>query len=145
NTVGFDWHPRTHELWFTDNGRDWLGPNSPPDELDRAPRPGLDFGFPYCHGRVVSDPEFGAGHPCAQYIPPQVELAAHVAALGMRFYTGAMFPRAWGGRIFIAEHGSWNRLDPVGYRLVTVDPASPAPREEVFAAGWLQGRGAWGR
>ncbi len=74
-----------------------------------------------------------------------MELAAHVAALGMRFYTGGMFPPAWGGRIFIAEHGSWNRLDPVGYRIVTVDPASPTPREEVFAAGWLRRRAAWGR
>ncbi|HJV34665.1 PQQ-dependent sugar dehydrogenase, partial [Geomonas sp.] len=95
NTVGFDWHPVTHELWFTDNGRDWMGDNLPPDELNRAPRPGLHFGFPYWHGRTIKDPDFGSRMKKEDFVPPDVELPAHVAALGMRFYTGAMFPKEY--------------------------------------------------
>jgi len=146
NTVGFDWHPETKELWFTDNGRDWLGDDSPPDELNRAPHSGLHFGFPYCHGGDVSDPEFGKEFPCKGFVPPALELGAHVAALGMRFYTGAMFPAAYRGQIFIAEHGSWNRKKKVGYRVALVRLRDGKPiAEEVFAEGWLQGEKAWGR
>jgi glucose/arabinose dehydrogenase len=154
NTVGFDWHPETHELWFTDNGRDYLGDDHPPDELNRAPHGGMHFGYPYCHGRDVSDPQFGKGHPCADFTPPELELPAHVASLGMRFYTGAMFPREYRGRIFIAEHGSWNRSVPVGYRVVSVPlQGGHAVAEEPFAYGWLPATGsgplgrrvAWGR
>ncbi|HEX9870088.1 MAG TPA: PQQ-dependent sugar dehydrogenase, partial [Candidatus Tectomicrobia bacterium] len=120
NTVGFDWHPVTKELWFTDNGRDWLGDDQPPDELNYAPQPGLHFGFPYCHGGTIPDPEFGSKHPCSEFAPPVQNLAPHVAALGMRFYTGTMFPESYRQQIFIAEHGSWNRTTPVGYRITLV-------------------------
>src|SRR5439155_17838725 len=104
NTVGFDFHPGTHDLWFTENGRDTDGNDLPPDELDWAPRPGMHFGFPYCDGHV-EDPNFG-GHTCAEFAPPAIDLAPHAAALGMRCYDGAMFPPEYRGRIFIGEHGS---------------------------------------
>ena len=150
NTVGFDWHPQTKELWFTDNGRDYLGDDAPPDELNRAPRSGLHFGYPYCHGRNTPDPEFGVGKSCADYVAPAVELGPHVAAIGMRFYTGRMFPEKYRNRIFIAEHGSWNRTEPIGYRVMSVQLENGrAARYEVFAEGWLPkvpGRPvAWGR
>jgi glucose/arabinose dehydrogenase len=146
NTVGFDWHPATRELWFTDNGRDWLGPDAPPDELDRAPRAGLHFGFPFCHGGTILDPDFGAGQRCADYTAPERVLGAHVAALGMRFYPGTMFPPAYREQIFIAEHGSWNRVIPVGYRITLVRLENGrAVSYEPFATGWLRGGSAWGR
>jgi glucose/arabinose dehydrogenase len=147
NTVGFDWEPKCGELWFTDNGRDWLGDDRPSDELNHAPRPGLHFGYPYRHGREVADPEYGQRQPAGlTTTPPALELGAHVAALGMRFYTGGMFPAEYRERIFIAEHGSWNRTDPAGYRLISVILAdNKAIRQEVFASGWLAGRTAWGR
>ena len=145
NTVGFDWDSGG-ALWFTDNGRDFLGANSPPDELNRAERDGLHFGFPYCHGGDLPDKEF-AGRPCAEFVPPVARLDAHVATLGMRFYRGTMFPPEYRGRVFIAEHGSWNRLIPVGYRITTVRFEKGKARYEVFAEGWLSRarRGAWGR
>jgi glucose/arabinose dehydrogenase len=144
--VGFDWDPRTRALWFTDNGRDWLGDDRPPDELNDAPRPGLHFGFPYCHGRSIPDPEFGSRHTCAEFTPPAIELGPHVAALGMRFYTGSMFPPEYRGQIFIAEHGSWNRSRPIGYRVTLVRLAEGrAASYEVFAEGWLRDGRAWGR
>jgi glucose/arabinose dehydrogenase len=146
NTVGFDWHPDTGELWFTDNGRDWLGNEAPPDELNRAPRAGLHFGYPYCHGKAIADPDFGDKRACTEFTPPARELGAHVAALGMRFYTGTRFPAPWRGRIFIAEHGSWNRFPPFGYRITTVRlDGDRAVAYEVFAEGWLKGLTAWGR
>jgi glucose/arabinose dehydrogenase len=146
NTVGFDWHPQSGVLWFTDNGRDWMGDDRPPDELNRAPRPGLHFGFPYCHGRDLADPEFGTGRDCADYRPPALSLGPHVAALGMRFYTGRQFPEAYRGRIFIAEHGSWNRAVAIGYRVMQVSVADGRASDyRVFARGWLQGGTAWGR
>lgn len=145
NTVGFDWHPETGELWFTDNGRDWMGPDTPPDELNRAPRAGLHFGFPYFHGRVP-DPEFAGDRRLSGFAAPELELGAHVAALGMRFYTGAMFPAEYRGQIFIAEHGSWNRLSPVGYRVTLARlKDGRAAAYEVFAEGWLKKGSAWGR
>jgi len=146
NTVGFDWRPGTGELWFTDNGRDHLGPDAPPDELNRAIAPGAHYGFPFCHGGDVPDPEL-TGHACAEFTPPVARLGAHVAALGMRFYTGTRFPPTYHGRAFIAEHGSWNRLLPVGYRITTVRFEDGAARYEVFADGWLSRvrRSAWGR
>ncbi len=146
NTVGFDWHPQTGELWFTDNGRDRLGDNIPPDELNRAPRSGLHYGFPYCHGFEVLDPQFGEGHSCSEFTLPEIALGPHVAALGMRFYTGDMFPGEYRNQIFIAEHGSWNRTVPIGYRvtLVRLD-GNRAESYEVFAEGWLQNGSDWGR
>ncbi len=146
NTVGFDWDPRTRELWFTDNGRDWLGDNLPPDELNHAPRKGMDFGFPYRYGDNVPDPEYGRRGGKRHFTPPAMDLGPHVASLGMRFYTGGMFPERYRGQIFIAEHGSWNRTAPIGYRVTLVRlKGGKAISYEPFAWGWLQGRRAWGR
>ncbi|MGE5466979.1 MAG: PQQ-dependent sugar dehydrogenase [Ignavibacteria bacterium] len=146
NSVGFDWHPRTHEFWFTDNGRDWLGDDQPPDELDRAPRPGLHFGYPYCHGGDIADPEFGSRRPCREFTPPARQLGPHVAALGMRFYDGTQFPPEYRNAIFIAEHGSWNRARKIGYRVSVVKlEGNDTVSYESFASGWLQGEKAWGR
>ena len=146
NTVGFDWSPETEELWFTDNGRDWLGDNLPPDELNRAPEPGMHFGFPYCHAGDIPDPEFGNVRNCSEFTPPELKLGPHVAALGMTFYTGTMFPEEYRNQIFIAEHGSWNRKIPIGYRVTLVRLENGTPVSyEPFADGWLQGLAAWGR
>jgi len=146
NTVGFDWHPVTKDLWFTDNGRDWLGDDQPPDELNHAPQPGMHFGFPYCHGGTIPDPEFGSKHTCSEFAPPVQKLAPHVAALGMRFYTGTMFPESYRQQIFIAEHGSWNRTTPIGYRITLVRlDSNRAVSYEPFAEGWLQNGRPWGR
>ena len=146
NSVGFDWDPRTHELWFTDNGRDWLGDDSPPDELNHAPTAGMHFGFPYCHGATISDPEFGRRRPCADFTPPAQNLGPHVAALGMRFYTGTQFPEAYRNQILIAEHGSWNRSKKIGYRVSLVRMENgKGVAYEPFATGWLQGETSWGR
>jgi glucose/arabinose dehydrogenase len=146
NSVGLDWHPVTKELYFTDNSRDWLGDDIPSDELNHALRRGLHFGFPYCHQGDVLDPEFGQGHACSAYAPPLLKLGPHVAALGLRFYTGTMFPPAYQNRIIIALHGSWNRTHKTGFKLmqVTLLPEQP-PQAEVFAEGWLQGEEFWGR
>jgi len=146
NSVGFDWHPETKELWFTDNGRDWLGDELPSDELNHAPRAGMHFGYPHCHQGDTPDPEFGPGRACSEFVPPALNLGAHVAALGMRFYTGSQFPAEYRNSIFIAEHGSWNRSKKIGYRVRRVVLAgSKVVRHEVFAEGWLQGESAWGR
>lgn len=146
NTVGFDWHPQTRELWFTDNGRDWLGDDLPPDELNHAPKAGMHFGYPYCHGGDILDPEYGKMRSCTDYTPPVTKLGPHVASLGMRFYTGSMFPERYRNQIFIAEHGSWNRRAKIGYRvtLVTLD-GNKALNYEPFAEGWLRDGDAWGR
>lgn len=147
NTVGFAWHPVTKELWFTDNGRDELGDDVPVDELNRAPQAGMHFGFPFCHQGDTLDPEFGEGRSCEEFVAPARKLGPHVAALGMRFYTGEMFPAEYRGDIFIAEHGSWNRTAPLGYRLTRVRlEGDRATSYEVFAEGWLRSDGeAWGR
>lgn len=148
NTVGFDWHPVTKELWFTDNGRDMLGDDLPPDELNRAPRAGLHFGFPYFFAGDVPDPEFSKGKTAANYQAPARKLGAHVAALGLKFYTGKQFPAQYRNQIFIPEHGSWNRSQKSGYRisLVKLDPTgTKAVSYEPFATGWLQGQQSWGR
>ncbi|MGH7549548.1 MAG: PQQ-dependent sugar dehydrogenase [Gemmatimonadota bacterium] len=147
NSVGFDWHPETGVLWFTDNGRDRLGDNVPPDELNRAPEAGLHFGYPFCHGGDVPDPEFGDGRPCSEFTPPAQKLGPHVAGLGMRFYTRDMFPAEYRNQIFIAEHGSWNRSEKIGYRvmLVRLDESGTPVSYEPFAEGWLQGEEEWGR
>jgi glucose/arabinose dehydrogenase len=146
NSVGFDFQPETGELWFTDNGRDWLGDDQPPDELNHLTRPGEHFGFPYCHGDGLRDPEHNAGRACSEFTPPARLLGPHVAALGMRFYTGRMFPERYRGGIFIAEHGSWNRSTPIGYRVtfVTIE-GGRATSYEPFASGWLKDGSASGR
>lgn len=146
NSVGFTWHPETAELWFTDNGRDRLGDDLPPDELNRAPEPGSHFGYPYCHGGEIPDPEFGADKSCDDYTAPAQELGPHVAALGVKFYTGTLFPAEYQGQIFIAEHGSWNRSRKIGYRVSVVRLEDGAPVSyEVFAEGWLKRERVSGR
>ena len=146
NTVGFDWQPSTGRLWFTDNGRDLLGDDVPGDELNRIDRDGQHFGYPYCHQGNVADPDFGAGHPCRNYAPPARRLDPHVAALGMRFYTGRQFPARYRGAIFIAEHGSWNRTEKSGYRVMVVRvDGSRAVAYEPLVTGFEQGGQAWGR
>lgn len=146
NTVGFDWHPVTKELWFTDNGGDNLGNDVPPDELNHAPKQGLNFGYPYCHGGDIPDPQFGKKRSCSEFTPPAQKLGPHVAALGMRFYTGSMFPAEYRNQIFIAEHGSWNRSTPIGYRITVVQlENNKAVSYKPFAEGWLQAGRAWGR
>lgn len=140
NSVGFAWHPTTKQLWFTENGRDNLGNDMPTDELNTAPQAGMHFGFPYCHQGDILDPEFGKGKDCKNYAAPAQKLGPHVAALGMRFYTGDQFPTAYKDQIFIAEHGSWNRSEPIGYRvtLVKLDSSGKALSYTDFATGWLQ-------
>lgn len=146
NTVGFDWHPETGVIWFTDNGRDMMGDNIPPDELNRAPKAGMHFGYPYIHGADISDPEFGEGHDPADYTAPAQELGPHVAAIGMSFYTGKQFPAKYRNHVFIAEHGSWNRSSKIGYRITLVRiEDGKAVSYEPFAHGWLQGEENWGR
>jgi glucose/arabinose dehydrogenase len=146
NTVGFDWHPSTNELWFTDNGRDMMGDNIPPDELNRAPQIGMHFGYPFVHGDDIIDPEFGEGKDPSDYTVPAQYLGPHVAALGMRFYTGDMFPTEYKNQIFIAEHGSWNRSTKIGYRVMLVKlDGNQTVSYETFADGWLNGDSVSGR
>jgi glucose/arabinose dehydrogenase len=123
-----------------------LGDNAPPDELNYAPHIGMNFGFPYCHGADLPDPQFGHAPPCSEFTPPSLDLPAHVAALGMRFYTGTMFPPAYRNQIFIAEHGSWNRSIPIGYRISLAEFGDKQTlKYRVFASGWLKAEFHWGR
>lgn len=147
NSVGFDWHPKTHVLWFTDNGRDWMGDDLPPCELNVCPEPGAHFGFPFCHGRSIPDPDYGKNVRCETFSPPAQELGPHVAPLGMCFYNHTAFPSRYHNGIFIAEHGSWNRSQPIGYRVTFVPVEdNKALGYEVFASGWLRKDGSrWGR
>lgn len=149
NTVGFTWHPKTRELWFTDNGRDMLGDELPACELNRAPKAGLDFGFPYCHGAAVADPEFGDRGRCADAVAPVRELGPHVAPLGVKFYTGRQFPKEYRGQVLIAEHGSWNRskeAGKTGFRVTLVKlRGNRALSYEPFIEGWLDGDETLGR
>ncbi len=148
NSVGFDWDPATKELWFTDNGRDLMGDDIPSDELNHAPRPGMHFGFPYCHAGDIPDPELGKAHACSEFTPPAQKVGPHVAALGMRFYTGTMFPPEYRNRIFIAQHGSWNRSRKIGYRVMAAKvEGGKVVDYRVFAEGFLDTAAdrAWGR
>lgn len=138
NTVGFTWHPETDELWFTDNGRDMLGDDIPPCELNRVTEAGQHFGYPYCHGGTVKDPGFGDAFPCSDFVAPVQAMGAHVAPLGIKFYTGNMFPEEYKGHAFIAEHGSWNRSSKVGYKISLVKlENNEAVSYETFIDGWL--------
>lgn len=148
NTVGFTWHPETKELWFTDNGRDSMGDDVPSCELNHAPRTGLHFGYPYCHEGSVKDPEFGNKRPCTDFTPPADKLGAHVAPLGLKFYTGGMFPDSFKNQLFVAEHGSWNRTKKSGYNVSLVKMSGgKVSGHEVFASGWLDDatQKVWGR
>jgi len=146
NTVGFAWQPGTGQLWFTDNGRDLMGDDMPSDELNRISRSGEHFGFPYCHQGDTPDPEFGKGKNCKDYASPVLKLGAHVAALGMRFYTGNQFPADYKGAIIIAEHGSWNRTRKSGYRVMSVHLNGHAVKScRPLIEGFEQNERAWGR
>ena len=148
NSVGFTWHPETGEMWFTDNGRDMLGDDTPPCELNHAPRQGMHFGYPYCHGGTIKDPEFGHKRPCGDFTQPAQNLGPHVAPLGLEFYMGDMFPQKYRNHLFIAEHGSWNRSKKIGYRITLVKmEGGKATGYETFAEGWLDhdAQEAWGR
>ncbi len=149
NSVGFTWHPASKELWFTDNGRDMLGDDIPPCELNRAPQAGLDFGFPYCHGGTIADPKFGSAGSCSEAVAPVQNLGPHVSPLAVRFYTGKMFPPEYRGQVLIAEHGSWNRskeAGKTGYRISLVRlKGNQAVAYETFIEGWLDGDVVQGR
>jgi glucose/arabinose dehydrogenase len=150
NSVGFDWQPGSNVFWFTDNGRDMLGDEQPPDELNRAAVAGKHFGFPFCHGGVVADPDpqLAALGRCSEAESPAKALPAHVAPLGIVFYDGAMFPATYNGQIFIAEHGSWNRNSKIGYRvsLLRLDAAGKqVVSYEPFIQGWLSDQDVSGR
>ncbi|MDC6364722.1 MULTISPECIES: PQQ-dependent sugar dehydrogenase [Flavobacteriaceae] len=138
NTVGFTWHPETGEMWFTDNGRDMMGDDIPPCELNRITEAGQHFGYPYCHAGTIKDPEFGDQFPCGDFVAPVQPLGPHVAPLGVKFYTGSMFPEQYKGHAFIAEHGSWNRSKKIGYRVTLVRLENDqAVSYEPFIDGWL--------
>jgi len=148
NTVGFTWHPDTKALWFTDNGRDMLGDDVPACELNVATKAGMHFGYPYCHQGDIKDPEFGDKHPCSDFVKPADKLGPHVAPLGLKFYTGKMFPASYQKQLFVAEHGSWNRTKKSGYNVTLVKVAnSKVTGHEVFASGWLddETQKVWGR
>lgn len=148
NTVGFTWHPETGAIWFTDNNRDSMGDDLPPCELNTAPKAGMHFGYPYCHGGTIADPDFGKKRPCSEFAVPAQNLGAHVAPLGLKFYTGTQFPENYRGQLFIAEHGSWDRSKKVGYKVSLVNVVNNAAVSyEPFATGWLNDtdQKAWGR
>ncbi|MFN0314934.1 MAG: PQQ-dependent sugar dehydrogenase [Burkholderiales bacterium] len=146
NSVGFDWDPRTGELWFNDHGRDHMGDDLPSCELNHAPKAGMHFGFPYCHQGDTPDPDFGKRRACAQFTPPALNQGGHVAPDGLRFYTGKMFPEEYRNAIFIAQHGSWNRSKKNGYRLIVATAQEgKVTKSEVFASGWMENEQVWGR
>jgi glucose/arabinose dehydrogenase len=141
NSVGGAVDPRTGDLWFTENARDWVSDDMPSDKLNHIAKRGQQFGYPYCHQGDTPDPKYAMGHKCSEFTPPVVKLGAHVAPLGMKFYTGSQFPPEYKNNIFIAEHGSWNRHKYQGARImrVTVDANGKNAKQEVFAQGWLDG------
>ena len=147
NTVGLAFHPENGQLWFTENGKDGMGDDIPADELNHAPRAGMHFGIPYCHQGDLLDDEFGKGKDCDDYTPPVAKLDPHGAALGLVFYSGEMFPSEYKNRVFITQHGSWNRTEKSGYQILVLDvrPDGKVLNKRVFASGWLQNEQAWGR
>ena len=147
NSVGMDFHPVTKELWFTNNARDWVNDDLPNDTLNRITRKGMNFGYPFCHQGDLIDPDFGRGRSCDEFDKPVMNIGPHVAALGMRFYTGTQFPADYQNNIFIAEHGSWNRTKKTGYDVIRVvlDAKGNAVKKEPFVTGWANGEDFWGR
>ena len=149
NSVGFDWHPITKKLYFSDNGRDWLGDDSPSCELNVVNKDGSFYGYPYKHAKDVIDPEFGYMIPSVdkEFVDPIAELGAHVAPLGIAFYDGKEFPEKYHNSVFIALHGSWNRTKKSGYKviLVKLDDNGNYLYQEDFITGWLSNETAWGR
>ncbi len=145
NSVGMAWHPETGEMWFSDNGRDMLGDDVPPEEINRVSAAGAHYGYPYVHGDDILDPKFGEGHDPADYMPPEVKIQAHSAALGLTFYTGNQFPESYRHALFIAEHGSWNRSSKVGYRVSVVRFDEAGSVYEPFLDLWLKDEKVTGR
>ena len=147
NSVGLAFHPDNGQLWFTDNGKDRMGDDVPADELNHAPKKGMHFGFPFCHQGDVLDEEYGEGKDCSDYTAPVARLDPHGAALGLTFYTGAMFPADYRHRLFITQHGSWNRSEKSGYQVLVLDVQADGTvlNQQVFASGWLQNEQSWGR
>jgi len=138
NSVGFDWHPETKALYFSENGRDNLGDDIPPDELNLWTKKGQNFGFPYCYGDDILDPELGKDKNCATFRSPSWQFKAHNAPLGIRFYRGNQFPENYHHQLFVAQHGSWNRSTPDGYRIALIKFEQGKPvSEEIFISGWL--------
>ena len=147
NSVGGAVDPRSGQLWFTDNGRDWISDDLPSDELNRVSKIGEHFGYPYCHQGDLADPKYGGERKCSEFTPPVHKQGPHIAGLGMKFYTGDMFPPEYKNGIFIAQHGSWNRAKKLGYRVLflSVDPDGKNPKEQVFAGTWLDDQKILGR
>lgn len=147
NTVGFDWHPESKQLYFTDNGRDWVSEDVPEDELNRVTKVGEHFGAPFCLQGNIVDPEFGWGKSCSDYTAPVALLGPHSAALGMRFYTGNMFPKAYKNAIIVARHGSWNRSKKVGgdVLVVKLNKDGTVKSTEPFITGFLENNSYIGR
>jgi glucose/arabinose dehydrogenase len=141
NSVGGDIDPRSGDYWFTENARDWISDDLPSDKLNHVTKIGAHYGYPYCHQGDMPDPKFAMGHKCSEFTPPALNLGAHVAPLGMKFYTGKQFPAEYANNIFIAEHGSWNRHKYQGARIMRVitDPSGKKIKQEVFASGWING------
>lgn len=147
NSVGFDFDPRTGDLWFTDNQRDWISDDMPLDELNHVTRPGRqNFGFPYCHSGLMIDPDFGGARSCSEFTRPAALLGAHAAPLGMRFYTGRSFPEKYRGAIFIARHGPWNRaLKEADVAVAYLNDAREVVTVEPFLTGFVQDNDYVGR
>jgi glucose/arabinose dehydrogenase len=147
NSVGGAVDPRSGQLWFTDNGRDWISDDLPSDELNRVSKIGEHFGYPYCHQGDLADPKYGSERKCSDFTPPVYKQGPHIAGLGMKFYTGDQFPAEYKNGIFIAQHGSWNRAKKLGYRVLflSVDPDGKNPKEQVFAGTWLDDQKILGR
>ena len=144
-TVGFAWHPITGQLWFSDNGRDLMGDDVPPEEINVASGPGQHFGYPFIRGHGILDPKFGDDAPTLEFTPPRLEIQAHSAALGLDFHSHDQFPPRYRHALFIAEHGSWNRSAKVGYRVSVITFEAGEPRYAPFITGWLKGERQWGR
>jgi glucose/arabinose dehydrogenase len=146
NSVGFAWHPVTQKLWFSDNGRDWMGDDKPGCEINRVDKPGQHFGFPYIHASGIADDSFKVPHGLEVSYPAKV-LDAHVAPLGLLFYEGEQFPEDYKHRLFVAQHGSWNRKKKIGYDLMmaTINADGEVTNYETFASGWRRGQANWGR
>jgi glucose/arabinose dehydrogenase len=150
NSVGFDWHPKTRELWFTDHGRDWMGDEGPQDELNRLSKPGQNFGFPYCHANGVPDADFKRADACKGVTMPVALMGPHAAAMGVKFYTGKMFPEEYRNTMFIARKGSWNRTQPYGFDVVNVRASADGKNAKVipFMTGFNESKDSykfWGR
>lgn len=154
NTVGLAWHPDNKALYFTDNGRDMLGDDVPAEEINRVTEPGSHYGYPYIHAGDISDPKFGKGHNSQDFVAPLLKIQAHSAALGIAFYdaksfadsqSNSVFPQSYKNALFIAEHGSWNRTEKVGYRVSVMFETPDGPQYAPFITGWLEDQTNWGR